>query len=485
MELWQFGLAGALIALLVSVTTLLLSYRKAEDKKPEMADELPPTRTCCDADPLDVVDEATRAAMSRPGSKAEDEPDIAGLLHVFHFAFWAFVGLALVDGLPPFVGWPLGLVVAIVPALGCLITSFDKIEEENPPSIGLVTIFGRHMPTMKDEGLKLFFRWFGLWVLQKIQIDQRKVNVDLGFVRFYLPDGQQVDQEFSFTYSGEQTGHGARNFVNAGGHGSADLGSGEMGSIKGDEPKTGVPGIVTEILINEARNWFASPHEGPKTVDDAYQMIGVELPLVLLLKLDLDNQIPPSINGFPILDLFAYLRDKRAATAHGRDLSEKSKELEVQFRALSPDQRAQMATDLHKVAAKMDRIQHGQDGIVLEWLGMRIDKLVIGRVRFSEEYEKSRLQIQVERRKAESAAVSTAADIRRVRAYKRLGLSPEPALMASQVNTGNATRSINTNETRVDDQTRESAEAVARLFAQAIAFGAAAIGEGLRSRTPT
>jgi hypothetical protein len=175
----------------------------------------------------------------------------------------------------------------------------------NPPSLGVVTIWGERTTQVLKEGI----HWLPLrgLIFDTINIDVSKKNIDLGDLIIRTPDKVESTASISYTFRPD-----ASNLL-------AYLDS------KGEE---GVKNILNDRIQERAREWALKPDEGPRTwMEAAAAQADAASVLLKAVAGESLNSIP---SGVPTLLLMSYFRLTFRLDYHDADLARFGKERKVE-----------------------------------------------------------------------------------------------------------------------------------------------------------
>jgi hypothetical protein len=246
--------------------------------------------------------------------------------------------------------------------LGMILQGMHKVPN-NPPHKALITLFGKLTGEIKEEGWRFFF-------LRRMVFDCIEVNVEKRTEDFSTevttPDNIPSDFPISYVYEIYDLVTFLKN--------------------KGDE---GVKKQVSSKLTERAREWAASPDEGPATWEELRksQWEAVSI-LIKAIGLNHVAKIPDKAQKVPTFIWLRYFenpRPSKAATEKEKpwigDDGKWTKVEDVFKNDLSDIERKELKEAVENRRDEIKNLRSGSGKIEMKDLGVRITSLNIGKIK--------------------------------------------------------------------------------------------------------
>lgn len=329
-----------------------------------------------------------------------------------------------------------------------------------PPTKGVLTIWGKRQPVVKDEGWR-FFPFFPWWH-GVILVNVTKVNQDLPEQLVRTPDLAGLEVPVSLTWTpikeagkDEDGKRGMIEFLNSGG-------------------EKGVKTILEDIVRERLREWAISSIEGPQAWQEA--IAAKEEAAAILLKAICGSELEPIPSEIPTPILLKTWKrrsltewnnyskpqpNKREATDWGK----KWQKLLTQLIGLSAADQEKLWKALEERREQITKARQGNGDFELPQLGITINRLNIGEIKpVGKLAEAAELAVKEER---EQAAEIVELDHVRNRMAELMtvppkgpGFSAEQALEVIQTERGKVVKTVAETKLNISPETRAMIEKI-------------------------
>ncbi|MFA5386501.1 MAG: SPFH domain-containing protein [Candidatus Paceibacterota bacterium] len=315
----------------------------------------------------------------------------------------------------------MNVLALVVLALVWIVFSGLKKIPNDPPHIGLLTIFGRRTNKIIREGWCFLFGF--PFISNVILVDMRKKNKDFPIKDLRTPDNVPIEVPISLTVVPD--GKNLIQYLDNGG-------------------ENGVFTILEEILEEKGRMWTRAVGEGPADYDEA--MSAGEEAVEILIKALAGEKIKKINSPFPTNSLFKYFNTppKPPTKYEENSFGTNWEKIEEWHEALSQEEKAQLKEELAVRKKIVTEIRQGNGGILLQQLGVKLVRLNIGEIKPTDEFAKDADLAAKEEKQAKGEMVEITNVGNLVKTLKGLipGISDEEALKTVMAERGKATRTF-------------------------------------------
>ena len=359
-------------------------------------------------------------AQKRKGEEEETEETKSETMdYAGRFIVSATVGISICGLIYVFFSVGIGLII-----MGIGVTLFfvciDVIPNQ-PPHVGLITIWGKRWPYFKEEGYRFLANFFPFYY-SVIKIDVEKKNIDLEMIETRTPDMAHLQIPISYTFIPDKGNLIA--YIDSGG-------------------ENGVRDILNDIIRQRVREWAIAHDQGPQTFDEA--MKAQDEAIYILTKAivgTLLKKIP--CDEIPTTVLSKYFRKPRRVPfpAEAKRWGKSWKKAEEILNQYSFEQRKEIEEAVKKRDEEIADIKSGNGSKRVKHLGIILLRLNIGDIQIKKgtELEKAAEKMVVEKRQRDAEKIEI--NNVRKRAESLKGVSRERAFDIVQTERGKIKREI-------------------------------------------
>jgi regulator of protease activity HflC (stomatin/prohibitin superfamily) len=354
-------------------------------------------------------------------------------------------------GVLPFVIWAISgsiwfFLASITIIWGKFILQGLKKVPSDPPTIAVITIFGKRINLIKEEG----WRFFPLYPFYygAILVNMTRKNIEINIKSVQTPDGVNSHIQILLTYRPDK--EKIINFLNNGG-------------------EKGIETQIREKINERVREWALAEEFGPANWQEL--MAARNECVFLLIKYIAGNsitEIPEYAQEIPTYIWLRYFEKPRPQKTTKNEepwANNNWEKVNIKFNQLSKDEQKNLKEAITKRKKELINLKTGIGQIKLEDLGIILERLNIGDINVDTEIEKrARLRVQEElEREAEKIEISHVKN-RMQELISEFKITPAEALEIVQTEKGKIKKEIKEQKINISPQVLEGLNEIIKTF---------------------